>query len=290
MAQPQAVAPTIAITGADGHVGRALLKRLGAAPFRTIALPHFPAELPASLVVPGPLNARPAQVALETADVVIHLAGGLRPTGDNSYEQAILGTAEAVATAVARGRAQRVVLLSCVGADEESPNRYLQYKALSERTLTATHKDAIVFRSTYIVGRPWDPGLPAAALRGQPGKPADVPGDGQQVVMPIFVEDVASALVAAITRGTYGTYELAGPERMSLDDFVRLLHCSDVAIRHVPTWMARLLSVVQPAVPGPMVDVLLRDNVGNPSRACEVFGLMLTPLREVWSAAALRTV
>jgi nucleoside-diphosphate-sugar epimerase len=288
MAERHEITGTIAVTGADGHVGQAVLRHLGRTPARTIALPQFPAALRASLVIPGPLSARPAQAVLESADVVIHLAGALRPLGDNSYEEAILGTAAAVADAVARGRARRVILLSCIGADEDSPNRYLRYKARSEQALTATHRDAVIFRSTYIVGTPENPGQPAEALLGRTGRLVDVPGDGRQAVAPVFVEDVASTLVAAVTRGAYGTYELAGPERMSLDDFVRLLHRDvNVAIRHVPAWMARLLSTVVPALPGPMVDVLLHDNVADPARACGIFGLTLTSLREVWAAAAV---
>ncbi|MDR7420681.1 MAG: NAD(P)H-binding protein [Armatimonadota bacterium] len=291
MTEPQTITGTIAVTGADGHVGRAVLRQLRAARAHTVALPHFPAGLPAALIIPGPLHAAPAQAALESADVVIHLAGALRPVGDNSYEEAILETAEAVAVAVARGRARRVIALSCVGADEESTNRYLRYKAAAERALTATHKDVIVIRSTYIIGRPEDPGQPAVALLARPGRNADVPGDGCQTVAPVFVDDVASALVAAVTRGTYGTYEMAGPDRMSLDDLVRLLHRgADVTIRHVPAWMARLVSTVLPALPGPMVDVLLRDNIGDPTRACSTFDLRLTSLREVWSPIATQAV
>ncbi len=281
------VVGTVAVTRANGHVGRALLQRLRATQAETIALTREPAAIPADHVIVGPLDAAEAQAALRDADYVVHLAGALRPADPNSYHAANLGTAEAVARAVRDGRARRLLFLSHVGAHEESKNLYLRLKAESERVLTGTHKDTVIFRSTHIIGSPADPGARATALLVQPGKEVMVLGDGQQVLTPVYVGDAASALVAALTAGPYGTYELAGPDRMTLDDLVRLLNQrADVPITHYPVWMARLLGMIAPTLPGPLIDVLLQDSVGDPARVVATFGLTLTSLRAIWEAAA----
>jgi uncharacterized protein YbjT (DUF2867 family) len=121
----------------------------------------------------------------------------------------------------------------------------------------------------------------------RPGAKALVLGDGQQMVAPIYRDDVVAALLAAARRGAAGTYELAGPERMSVDHLVRLLSRSARArITHVPAGLARLLGMLLPSLPGPLVDVMLRPSLGDPTAAVAEFGLTLTPLGSVWTADA----
>jgi NADH dehydrogenase len=272
----------VAITGASGQVGRALLSRLAVHPVHTVALVRAPVTLRASEVIAGPFDSPQASAALKDADLVVHLAGTLWPVGDNSYEEAILRTSEAVADAAGSGKARRLVILSAVGADEESNNVYLRYRAAAERTLTATRKDAVILRTTYLCGTPAHPGSQASALMTE-GRPADVVGDGRQSVAPVYVGDVAAALESAMTRGQYGTYELAGPDRMCMDEFVRLLNqTQDLPLRHRCGFAARLVAMALHGFPGPMIDLLHRDYVGNPSRAVQTFGLALTSLRSVW--------
>lgn len=281
------VVGTVAVTRANGQVGRALLQRLRATQAQTIALISEPAAIPADHVIVGPLDAAEAQAALRNADYVVHLAGALRPADPNSYHAANLGTAEAVARAVKGGQAKRVLFLSYVGANEESKNLYLRLKAEAERVLTGTHKDTVIFRGTHVIGSPEDPGPWATFLLAQPGKEVMVLGDGQQALAPVYVGDVAAALVTALGAGSYGTYELAGPDRMTLDALVRLLNQNpSVPIAHYPVWMARLLGMMAPTLPGPLVDVLLQDSVGDPARAIATFGLTLTSLRTIWEEAA----
>jgi hypothetical protein len=71
---------------------------------------------------------------------------------------------------------------------------------------------------------------------------------------------------------------------MTMDDLVRLVNDDDPSVRiaHYPAWLARLLSRFSHALPTPFVDVMLRDSIGDPSRAVSEFGLTLTPLEEVW--------
>ena len=273
----------IAVTGADGQVGRALLLRLRGRGEQTVALTRRPVDLSAHRLVVGPLDSPEAVTALRAADYVVHLAGALRPIRGNSYQAANVATAEAVVRALKDGRAKRVLFLSYVGASEESKNLYLRTKAMAERILAASGKELVVFRCTHILGPPGTPGPTASAMLAKPGRGVSVLGNGRQVVAPVYLDDVVAALLAAMRGGRPGTYDLAGPERMSLDDLVRLLNRNPrVPIRHIPGWVARLLGLSLPALPGPMVDILLTDSVGDPSHAVDTFGLPLTSLRAVW--------
>ncbi len=213
----------------------------------------------------------------------VHLAGVFFSIGKDSYQSANLGTTEAVAKALKDGKAKRVLFLSHVGASEDSKNAYLRTKALAERVLMATGKEVVVFRCTHIIGSPKDPGPFARSLLARPGKKAGVMGNGRQMIAPLYVEDVVSALVSALKGGNPGIYELAGPEQMSMDDLIRLVNRNPhLPISHTPNGIARALGFLLPFLPAPFVDVILRNSVGDPKKAKSTFRLELTSLRRVW--------
>ena len=276
------VGAKIAVTGANGAVGRALLESLEATRMRTVALTRTAHRLPATQEVVGPLDSPDALAALQESDYVVHLAGTLRPTGNNSYHAANVQTTETVARALRDSAAKRVLFLSYIGASADAKNAYLRTKAMAERLLAGTGKDLVVFRCTHIIGPPEAPGPTALELIAE-GRPPTVLGSGRQVVAPLYVGDVVAALEAAIAGGPPGVYDLAGPEGMSLDDLVRLLNRNPrIRIRHIPAPVARMLGRFLPSLPGPLVEVMVRDSLGDPSRAIAAFGLKLTSLREVW--------
>lgn len=274
---------TVAITGANGQVGRALLERLCALRVRTVALTRTPAELPATEMIRGTLDSYKALFALRRADAIVHLAGTLRPAGRDSYWTANGETADALAFALKPSFARRVLFVSYVGACEKSHNLFLRLKARAERVLRETGKDLVVFRCSHIIGSPDSPGSTARSLQARRGRAAIVLGSGRQRVAPVFTGDVVSALIAALTRGAPGLYDLTGPERMTMDELVRLVNRNpNVPLRHVPDGLARFLGRIAPRLSGPFVDVFLRDSLGDPSRAIETFDLNLTSVRSVW--------
>jgi NADH dehydrogenase len=273
---------SVVVTGADGFVGRRLMAALSGAFRHTVALVRQPCHLKASRVLAGPLDATWATEALEDADLVVHLAGALQPVGC-SYRDANVATAAAVAHAVRHSAVRRIVSLSNVGASVDSSNEYLRTKAEGERVLAATGRELVVLRATHVIGPPELPGPTAEAFRARGDRPVLVPGDGTQRVAPVLLDDVVSALLAALAGGPPGTYELAGPDVMTLDDFVSLLNGGLARTRHVPARVARLAARFRPSLPLAVVDLMLRESVGDSTRAVEAFGLALHSLRESWS-------
>jgi NADH dehydrogenase len=277
-------ATSVVVTGANGQVGRALLCRLIGAPLQTVALVQGAQYVHAHRLLSGSLHAPPSAQALHEADVIVHLAGALRPQYPNTYRAANVHTTQAVAQALRHGRGRRVLFLSYVGASEASRNEYLRTKAEAERLLAATGKEVVVFRCTHIIGPPASPGPFAESLLARPNGRVTVLGSGRQLVQPVFLEDVAAALAAAIEGGPEGTYDLAGPEWMPLDELALLLNRGrDVRLRHLPALIARTLARAWPALPPAMVDVIVRDSVGEAEPAAAAFGLRLTRLGDIWS-------
>ena len=104
------------------------------------------------------------------------------------------------------------------------------------------------------------------------------------MVAPLYLRDVVTALIVALKEGKPGTYELAGPDKMTMNDLARLLNRNpEVRLSHLPQWMARALGTLMPKLlPRPFVEVIIQDSVGDPSHAAHTFGLRLTSLRTIW--------
>lgn len=274
---------TVAIASASALTGRRLLPRLRELGYRTVALVRRPVELPADEVVADWMTSARAREALEAAAFVVLLAGDLRAQGAAGYHAVHVRTAEIVADAMGRGRARRAVYLSYVAADERSPNLYNRTKAVAERLLRESGKEAVVFRCPAILGSPDDPGPLEAAFCARGGRVVMI-GDGRQRQMPLYRGDAVEAILAALVRGAPGVFELVGLEEMTADELARLVNRgAPVRITHVPGWAARLLARVHAELSAELVDVMLADSVGDPGPAVAEFGLKLTALREVWS-------
>ncbi len=277
---------SIVVTGANGQVGRQLVASLQGQCSRLVALVRNPIDLPATEVITDWMNSPKAREAIAQADVVVHLAGNLKPEhGD--YVSANIKTTEAVVSALNQDKIQRVVFLSYVGASVYASNAYLSTKAQAEQMLQASGVPLTIFRCTHIIGSPDHPGATAANLLSKQGKPVAMLGSGAQQVVPIYLDDVVSAIVAAVQQKQNGVFELAGSESLSMDNLVNLLNHDDTIKRsHMPSIMARLLPLVVRDLPAALVDVMLADSVGDPQRAVKAFGLKLTPLSQVWAIAS----
>ena len=261
----------MAVTGATGQVGTALLRRLDQLPNQARALGRED-DLAA---------------AFSDADAVVHLAGTLQPRKPNTYRSANLDTALATATALAQSRAQRVVFLSFITARLDSSNSYLRYKAEAEEALRSTATPAVIFRCDHIYGPRDEPGPTASAFVAKSGK-VILLGSGSQRLAPVYRDDVVEAILqAALDPETLtGTFELAGPDTMTAEDFARLLNSDPIRTRRTPTVIARLLGHVVPDLTPELVDVMLADAVPTDDVAATArrFGVGLHHVADVWGS------
>src|SRR5262245_35096360 len=275
----------VLITGATGQVGRATVQALVRACVTPTVLVRRSESLEGCIMISDWLASDKAESALQQAATIVHLAGNSKPA-DHDYERANIVPTQKVANAVKQGRTRKLVFLSYVGASEDSPNRYLSTKASAERLLRETAIPLTVFRCTHIIGPPRSPGPTAASLLARPKASVMVLGNGKQRIAPIYLGDVVSAVTAAMRSDHVGTFDLQGPDEMSLDDLVYLLNSpAKVSITHVPGLVAPLLRFVGPRLPAALIDVMMSDCRSSHATASAVFGLMLTPLSRVWSGA-----
>jgi NADH dehydrogenase len=274
---------TVVVTGANGQVGRRLLSALPGHCHRIIALVRQPIDLPATEVISDWMNSAKARETIAHADAVLHLSGTLRPR-QGDYVSANIKPTEVLVSALTN-QTKRLVFLSYVGASDQSSNAYLSTKAKAEHLLQASGVPLTVFRCSHIIGSPDRPGTMAENLLSQNGKVVTVLGCGHQMVAPIYLDDVVTAILAALQQQHDGVFNLVGPESLAIDDLVNLLNPKDtVKVTHLPPLVAKLLPWVVRDLPAALVDVMLRESVGDPQRVVATFDLTLTPLKQVWSS------
>ncbi|WP_433528844.1 SDR family oxidoreductase [Micromonospora sp. CA-263727] len=259
----------VAVVGADGQVGSALRDRLAGLPNEVRPL----------------RRGDDLRAAFRGADAVVHLAGTLAPGRGNSYRAANRDTVAATCAALRDCGARRVVFLSYLAAAAASGNPYLRFKGEAEQLLRDCGTPAVIFRCAHIYGPPEQPGPTASALLARHGR-VSVPGPGRQRYSWIARDDVVEALTrAALDPATpIGTFDLAGPQAYTVDEFVEHINPGPVRLRHLPGWAARLVGRLAPGITEPLVDVLLRDclSAGDPQQTATTFGFTLHPLAATW--------
>src|SRR5271155_521759 len=222
------------LTGATGLVGSAVLRRLVAEGDDVRCLVRNPRRLGAQRVrvqiALGDLADPPSfRNALRGVQTVVHLAASIRDQPRGSIEELNGIATWRMVEAAQRQGVERFVFFSALGASTHHRTRCLRAKALAEQAVREADVRSIVFAPSivYAPGDPWLTLLERLALL--PGMP--VSGRGRAAFQPIWAEDVAACVVAALRTDNSGRsdgvrherYELAGPETLSHTEIVRTL-------------------------------------------------------------------
>ena len=161
--------------------------------------------------------------ALAGSDAVVNLCGILFQRGQ-SFDDVQAQGAGNVAEAAAAAGVRALVHVSAIGADKDSEAVYAQTKADGERRMREAFPAATILRPSIVFG-PEDDFFNrfAAMARISPFLP--LVGGGKTRFQPVFVGDVAAAIVTALsseaTRGK--TYELGGPTVYSFKQLLQLV-------------------------------------------------------------------
>ena len=226
----------------------------------------------ANLRYPGSVEA-----AARDADIVINLVGILFEAGRQRFESVHTFGAEAVALAAAAFGA-RLVHVSAIGADPDSPSHYARSKAVGEKLVLAALPSATILRPSILFG-PEDDFFNKFAAMARIAPALPLIGGGHTRFQPVFAGDVASAVLAAIDRPqTGGTiYELGGPEVASFKELMQFVLATIERRRllvPIPFGLARPMAAflelptrllsIKPQLTRDQVELLLRDNIVSP--------------------------
>jgi len=285
----------VTVFGGSGFVGRHVVRSLAKREYRIRVAVRRP-ELAGHLQPLGRVgqihsvqaNIRyPASVeaAMRDSAVAVNLVGILTPSGAQTFEAVQARGAETVAKAAA-GAGARMVHVSAIGADENSPSHYARAKAKGETAVLAAAPSATILRPSVVFGPEDDFTNRFAALaRLSPVLP--LIGGGSTKMQPVYVGDVATAIADAVDGKTRAgaVYELGGAEVLSMREIMELILAITDRSRmlvSLPFGLARLQAFFLQLAPGPFkltpdqVELLKSDNVV--SDAATAAGLTLQGL------------
>ncbi len=207
--------------------------------------------------------------AVEAAEIVVNLVGILAENRPGDFQRIHAEGAGAVARAAAIAGTSQLVHLSAIGADAASPSQYAKSKAAGEEAVRSAFPGSVILRPSVVFGAE-DQFFNRFAALAQflPFMPVIC---GETRMQPVYVGDVADAVMAALERAdtTGNTYELGGPHIFTFRQILEyVLRETD---RHrmlvaIPPGIARLQATLAERLPGKPLTrdqllLLARDNV-----------------------------
>lgn len=283
----------VTVFGASGFIGRHLTSRLAKAGWvvraacRDPEAAHFMRTMgDVGQVIPWGCNIRDpksVRAALEGASAAVNLVGILYESGAATFDAIHHQGAKTIAETAATLGISNFVHMSALGASADSDAKYAQTKAAGEDAVKAAIPSAKIIRPSVVFGSEDNffnqfasmcrispflpvmgaPALPKVSLGGDLFVQVDLLGDGGPKFQPVFVGDVAAAIVTCLNDAkTAGkTYDLAGPTVYSFADLMRLVLSVTERKRMllpVPFWLAEIEAFFLEKLPKPL---LTRDQV-----------------------------
>jgi NADH dehydrogenase len=258
--------------------------------------------------------------AVNGAQSVINLVGILSEWGQQNFESLHTKGAANVARAAKAAGVQNLVHISAVGANSRAASNYAKTKVAGEDAVNAAFPGATILRPSVVFG-PEDGffNLFAGLARliffmpvfGCPSFPSfkvfksgkifqiNIYGDGGTKFQPVYVGDVADAIVATLTdeRAKGQTYELGGPTVYSSVEIMKLI-LKNIGRRRmllpIPFWYLATVAWFLQKFPSPLLtcDQVMQlkvDNVVSPeAKTLRDLGVAATPVEAIVPGYLLR--
>jgi len=288
------------VFGGSGFIGRYVVKRLARAGYVVrVAVRDPEAALflkpmgAVGQVVPLYCDLRQEATvhrAVDGAQVVINLVGILAERRSGDFQAMHADGPATIARLAAEAGVAKLVHVSAIGADASSPSRYATSKAAGEALVSAAFPGATILRPSVVFG-PEDQFFNrfGAMARMLPFMPVIA---GATRMQPVYVGDVADAVMAALSRtdAPNATYELGGAKVWTFREilaYILKVTGRDRRLVEIPMPVARLQACVLELLPWKPLTrdqllLLARDNVVAPGKpGLPELGIVPTPVELV---------
>lgn len=285
----------VTIVGGSGFIGRNIVRRLASrGAVIAVASPH---AVRAGFLRPmgdvGQIATVDAGIGEEAtlaqlidgSDTVICAAGTMN---GRAFDLVHHRGPALLARLAARAEVRRFVHISAIGADAQSPAAYARSKAAGEAAVLAAFPATTIVRPSLVFG-PEDNLFNRFAALARIAPVLPLIGGGETRFQPVFVGDVADAVVATLDRpeSEGNTYELGGPEILTFRQLMELLLKEIRRPRllvPVPAPVAAIGAYFAEFLPDPpltrdQVKLLQIDNIVSPGMpGLEALGIVPTAL------------
>ena len=310
----------VTVFGGSGFIGRHLIKKLADQDFIVRVAVRDP-EAAKYLLTMGDigqivpiaasiLDESTIKNAIKGVDSVVNLVGILAEWGIQSFNNLHTTGASNLAKASSAAGVKNFVHISALGANSKSASLYARTKAEGEQRVLAEFKEAVVLRPSVIFGAE-DKffNLFAAISRftffmpafGCPAFPkleffkngklisANFYGDGGTKFQPVYVGDVAEAILTVIDnkKAQGNIYELGGPKVYTWVELMRLIF-KEIDRKRVlvpiPFWYLYIVGWFLQKLPSPLLtcdqvtQLKINNIVSSELGTFKDLGLLATPV------------
>jgi len=279
----------ILVTGANGFVGRNLVRRLQKDGTAVRALVRSAAkaarlrDLGAELVDGDISNLSSLEAAMKGCAKVIHLVGIIQEAPGVTFKGVHVDGTRNLLEAAKKEGVRHFIYQSALGSRPNAKSQYHRTKWEAEELVRASGLPFTILRPSLIYG-PGDLFTTRLSemIRLSPVLP--VIGTGQSRVQPIFIDDANECIQKISTSDSYlnEMYEIGGPEQLTYEEVTKAIAAA-LGIRrptvHMPMFFMRTMAKVAETVlskPPVTIDQLImlqEDNVCSMRDIREVFGI-----------------
>lgn len=271
---------TVTVIGGAGFIGRSVVEKLARQGARVIILCRNADKAKSvkplgdvgqiTAVSGDALDDEVLRRVIAPADMIVNLVGILAPSGKQSFAATQAELPARIAAIAKEYDVKKIVHMSAIGADLQSKSRYGLTKAEGERAVMRGFSPVTILRPSIVFG-PGDGFFNRFGQMAMVAPALPVIGGGTNLMQPVFVGDVADAVVEALQNPETDDqlYELGGPKRYSFKELMQMT-CAAVgrkralvsipfAVMHLPASVLQLLP--NPPVTRDQLYLLEKDNV-----------------------------
>jgi len=222
----------ILVTGGTGFIGKALIRTLVDAGYSVRVLirpskksPRLPHGVEVNVVVASLQDEKGLRAAMVDVDTIFHLAGVERSgTTEGLMSVDIAGT-RAVIRSAEDANVRRLFYISHLGADRASAYPILKAKAIAEEYIRKSKIPYTIFRTSVVFGKGDGFTTSLAQLIKSIPFIFFIPGKGDILIQPLWVEDLVTCMVWALEDSDIlnQMIELGGSEFLTYREIVEII-------------------------------------------------------------------
>ena len=229
----------VTVIGGSGFIGRATVEKLARSGRQVIVLCRNSERAKflkpmgdvgqITIVAGNVLDEAVLAKAIAPADAVVNLIGILAEVGGQRFDQLQGELPGRIGAVAAAHGVQSITHISAVGARDDSSSHYARSKSAGELGLLRAFPSAVILRPSIVFG-PRDDFFNRFASLAMTAPALPLPGGGRMRMQPVYVEDLASAIMASLGFGVGKLvkspkgklYELGGPDIFSFRQLMEM--------------------------------------------------------------------
>ncbi|MHC1741280.1 MAG: SDR family oxidoreductase [Anaerolineaceae bacterium] len=222
----------ILITGGTGFIGQHLVPALVESGQRvrlllrpSIESPRIPRGVSVEVAVSSFNDLRGIRAAMKDVDTVFHLAGAERYGSQGNLNEVDIQGTKAIAQAAKDAKVSRLFMLSHLGANRSSAFPVLKAKAIAENWVMDSGVPYTIFRTDAVYGAGDQFTVPIKDLLSRSPGVFLLPGQGENVLQPLWINDLITTLVLALedSKMINRLYSIGGIEILSYREIVKTI-------------------------------------------------------------------